>query len=284
MDAYNEFRKGNVGKGLINTGWALASLVPGGMLMRGLGGTARLGKAMAGAGKLHNIKPLLSKGSAPFTGPFVNAWRRMVNPAKNFGNDFMTGLSNAAPSLARPGMALNRASVGANKWLSSVQGGPNSIYARTVRSATLPLMAMSMAPAFSGGEVTTDDIARMSPSMYDDASNFRTRGYKSASVKEASYMTIGDLTKAVGADPTLSDSERREALWALQRSFPGYAQSTVITPNMAGAAGAIIAWLVARYAGMSMPIKALSALGGFGLGRAIHDRLVNPYPGYRSVE
>lgn len=280
MEAINQGRKGNYGRAALNAVWALSSLVPGGAQVMGLTRLARLGRALKGTGKAFIPKaPAAAKSilSMPFAG-IRNMFRRGINPIKHVGNEFISGFAGA-PGTGAIGSWLDRGSKLGIKGLTRLQGGSKSVYSKVIGKATIPAAGLSM---FDTGqdaqpttEVNTQDSNWLQPNYWN--------AMKSGSEKQGQTQTFNDIIEAVLNDTSLSHSERSAAITALRRAFPMAGPYTVITPGMAGIAGAAVAWILSRYANMSPPIQALAGIAGFGLGRAIHDNLTNPYKGYRQI-
>ena len=269
MDAFNEFRQGNVGRGLVNSVWALASLIPGSTAIRGLAGAGRLGRALAGKGPAFVVKGLKKPGTGILGRAgtsATNAWRRVVNPVKIVGNAAVKGLASGAPELAGAGNAIDALAKGGIKNLSDFwRKYPASV--RTIKTLQTPALVASFAMPMEG----PSDIARTRPAL--DSSRY----------KQAQSVSVADLLSMISSDPSLSPSERSLAVSAVRSAFPGSPSLTFITPGTAGAAGAVVAWLVTKYMGLPVPVKALAAFGGFGLGKSVYGAITNPYPGYRSM-
>lgn len=283
MDSINEFRKGNYGAGAVNALWALGSLVPGGPLVRGLSRTARVGRAMKGTGKAYNV---LGKAKG-ITAPVRNMVRGIKRPFQQVGNKFIAGMAKTSPTINHMGDSIFRGATSMGKGLTKLQGGNGSLYSQVVSQAAMPALGLSM---IYGGDSNSSiqppaQVARagkvMDPVIRGLNSN---QQYKYGSVKTAQSITVGGLIQSIMKDPSLSSGERQAGVDAVRRAFPLASPYTVITANTAGAAGAAVAWLVSRYMGLSTPIRALSSVAGFGLGRALYDKLSNPYPGFKQIQ
>ena len=99
--------------------------------------------------------------------------------------------------------------------------------------------------------------------------------------------TLGDLVEAVKADRGLTAVEQKQLLQQIATAVgPAKPLSTPISSLMFSGLGGILGYLISKYFGMGLAGRAVSAMAGFGLGRALYGKInakPDPYKGYRSI-
>lgn len=213
-----------------------------------------------------------------------DAYHGVMNPVKDRINGVFQGMANNSPALQGVGKALGKVDPVAKRITAFHEARP--FYTKTVKALQWPAIGASLALPTAAGSATTAQ-----PQSYQglaSANGYRSPyagyAYKQSQVKTAQQaLTYGDIIRAILNDPTLSHTEKDQAVRDVRLAFPSATENTLIQPQVAGAIGATVAWVLSRYAGMSTAGKVISSLAGFGVGRAVANRLNNPYPGYYSL-
>ena len=92
-----------------------------------------------------------------------------------------------------------------------------------------------------------------------------------------------DLIQAVRADRGMTDQERNQVLQQIRSVLGGSPESTPLSALMSGGLGGILGGVIAKYFELSPVVQLGAALGGFGLGTALYNRMTQTpsYHGYR---
>lgn len=104
------------------------------------------------------------------------------------------------------------------------------------------------------------------------------------SYQDQGVPTLADLVEAIKDDRRLTPVEEKKLLAEVKALAGSSSLSTPISSLMYKGVGGILGYLISKYFGMGSVGRALSTVAGFGLGRAVYNKLnapPDPYNGYK---
>ena len=100
-------------------------------------------------------------------------------------------------------------------------------------------------------------------------------------------LTLSDLIAAIRRDPALSNFEQQRLISQIEGVTRGAPPSMPLTVLMAGGLGGVVGVLISKYFSMGPVGQTISAVVGYGLGKAVYNAFNRPpdlNPGWRFIE
>lgn len=111
--------------------------------------------------------------------------------------------------------------------------------------------------------------------------------YKSATIFTRGDPTLGDLLRAIDRDVGITLLEKSTLKQRIKQHAGAASEQTPLRSLPYSLTGGILGSIIAKYFKLGTMGQLLSSAAGFGVGRALHDKIEterrNPYRGFKAL-